>query len=116
MAPDAQREGLGPDEQVVELVAQRIVAAFRPLRVIQFGSRARGEVGRWSDVHLLVALPGAADKRRAAVEMLRAVGDLPIATDIVVSRPQELARRGQIKGGVLRAALHEGEVAYESAR
>ncbi len=116
MAANAQRERLGPDEQVVELVVQRVVAAFRALRVILFGSRARGEAGRWSDVDLLVVLPEVADKRLAAVEMLRAVGDLPVATDIVVSTPQELAHRGQTKGSVLRAALREGKVVYESAR
>ena len=116
MTPDAQRERLGSDEQLVELVVQRIVAAFRPVRVILFGSRARGTAKTTSDVDLLVVLPEVADKRRAAVEMLRAVGDLLVATDIVVSTPEELAHRGQTKGSVLRAALREGKVVYESAR
>lgn len=116
MALDARRERLSSDEQLVELVVQRIVAAFRPVRVILFGSRARGTAKTTSDVDLLVVLPEVADKRRAAVEMLRAVGDLLVATDIVVSTPEELAHRGQTKGSVLRAALREGKVVYESAR
>lgn len=116
MGAYAQRQEPGSDGQLVELVVQRIVAAFRPVRVILFGSRARGTAGRTSDVDLLVVLPEVADKRRAAVETLRAVGDLPVATDIFVSTPEELARRGQTRGSVLRAALREGKVEYESAR
>lgn len=96
-------------------MVQRIVAKFQPLRVILFGSQARGTATPSSDVDLLVVLSEVEDKRRAAVEMLRAVGDLPVAADIVVSTPEELARRGQIKGTVLRAALREGKVVYERA-
>ncbi|HXH11270.1 MAG TPA: nucleotidyltransferase domain-containing protein [Alphaproteobacteria bacterium] len=99
----------------MELMVQRIVAKFQPLRVILFGSQARGTATPSSDVDLLVVLSEVEDKRRAAVEMLRAVGDLPVAADIVVSTPEELARRGQIKGTVLRAALREGKVVYERA-
>ncbi len=103
------------DDQVVALVVERIVARFQPLRVILFGSRARKQAGRWSDVDLLVVLPKVEDKRRAAVDMLRAVGDLSVAMDIIVSTPEELARKAQIKGTVFRAALREGKVVYERA-
>lgn len=113
MAPDGQRERVGPDEQVVDLMVQRIVAAFRPVRVILFGSRARGEAGRWSDVDLLVVLPEVQDKRRAAVEMRRVLRDLPIGKDIVVTTPEEIARRGSLPGSLLRHALAEGRVVYE---
>ncbi|MDR7433322.1 MAG: hypothetical protein QN133_12270 [Armatimonadota bacterium] len=40
----------------------------------------------------------------------------PVATDIVVRKREELPQRGQTKGSVLRAALREGKVVYESAR
>ena len=94
-------------------MVKRIVARFRPLRIVLFGSRARGEAGKWSDVDLLVVLPEVADKRKATVEILRALGDLPVSKDVIVTTPDEIARRGHIIGSVLRAALKEGKVVYE---
>lgn len=113
MAAGAQREGLGPDEQVVEVAVQLIVAAFRPLKVILFGSRARGTAKTTSDVDLLVVLPEVEDKRQAAVEMRRLLRDLPVSKDIVVTTPEEITRRANLPGNLLRHALAEGRVVYE---
>lgn len=106
---------MAEEERILELMVHRIVERFEPTRVILFGSRARGQAERWSDVDLLVVLPEVKDKRQATVEILRALKDLPLAVDVVVSTPEELARRGQAKGSVLRAALLEGKVVYEAA-
>ncbi|HZU06920.1 MAG TPA: nucleotidyltransferase domain-containing protein [Chloroflexota bacterium] len=100
-------------DPVLNLAVGRIVERFRPLRIILFGSRARGEAGQWSDIDLLVVLPELRDKRQTTVEILRALSDLPIAKDIVVTSPAEIERRGRVVGSVLRAALREGKVIYE---
>lgn len=98
---------------MVQVMVERIVRQFRPVRIILFGSRARGEAGPWSDVDLLVVLPEVTDKRQAMVEILRALSDLPVCKDVVVTTPEELERRGHVKGDVLRAALREGKVIYQ---
>jgi predicted nucleotidyltransferase len=98
---------------VVEVMVERIVRQFRPVRIILFGSRARGEAEQWSDVDLLVVLPEVTDKRQATVEILRALSDLPVCKDVVVTTPEEVARRGHLVGDVLRSALREGKVLYE---
>jgi predicted nucleotidyltransferase len=97
----------------ITTMTDRIVRAFDPVRVILFGSHARGEAGRESDVDLLVVLPAADDKRRAAVAIRRLLADLPVAKDIVVTTPEEIAARGHLVGTVLRPALREGTVLYE---
>jgi predicted nucleotidyltransferase len=102
-------------DDVVQTMVERIAARFQPLRIVLFGSRARGQATALSDVDLLVVLPEVANKRHAAVEVLRALGDLAVAADVVVTTPEELARRGQVNGDVLRAALREGKVVYERA-
>ena len=78
-----------------------------------FGSHARGTAHEGSDVDLLVVIPHVPDKRRAAVEIRRALGDLPVSKDIVVATPDEISRRGHVVGTVLHAALREGTVVYE---
>jgi predicted nucleotidyltransferase len=100
-------------ETLIEAMVNRIVEQFHPLSVIVFGSQGRGTATATSDVHLLVVLPDVPDKRRAAVKIRRAVGDLPISKDIVVATPDEIARRGNLVGSVLRAALREGKGLYE---
>ncbi len=100
------------DQFVVEMV-ERIRNRFAPVRVVLFGSRARGDCRPDSDVDLLVVLADVKDRRRAAVEMRRALGDLPIGKDIVVTTLDEIARRGECVGSILRPALREGKVVYE---
>ena len=101
------------DQAIVDTMVERIVTRFRPARILLFGSRARGTDNRWSDVDLLVVMDEVEDKRRAAVEMGRALGDLSVSKDIVVTTHEEIARRGHVVGSVLRAALREGKVVYE---
>jgi predicted nucleotidyltransferase len=108
----AENALMTPADLIAEMT-ERIVRDFHPLRVILFGSHARGEAGPYSDIDLLVVLPQIADKRQATVEILRALSDRRVPTDIVVTTPDEIARRGDLIGTVLRPALREGKVVYE---
>ena len=99
--------------ETVTAMANRIVDGFHPLRVILFGSHARGDAGPHSDVDFLVVLPRTANKREAAIEIRRALADFPVSKDIIVTTPDEIARRGNLVGDVLRPALREGKVIYE---
>ena len=103
-------------ESIVSTMVERIVGQFQPSRVLLFGSYARGTaiIGS-SDVDLLVVMSDVPDKRRAAVEMRRALRDLPASKDIIVVTPGDIARRGHVVGSVLHAALREGTVVYERA-
>lgn len=100
------------DELIADMT-DRIARDFDPLRIILFGSHARGDATADSDVDLLVVLAEAPDKRQAAIAIRRALRDLPVSKDIVVTTPDEIARRGDLIGPVLRPALREGKVLYE---
>ena len=102
-------------EAAIETMVERIVQGFRPLRVILFGSHARGTATLDSDVDLLVVLPHVTDKRRVTVEIRRVLGDLPVSKDVIVTTPDEIARRGGLAGSLLRPALREGKVLYEQS-
>lgn len=100
-------------EAAIQTMVDRIVQRFHPVRVVLFGSHARGTATAESDVDLLVVLAHVADKRRTTVDIRRALGDLPVSKDIVVTTPDEIARRGDLVGSVLRPALREGKILYE---
>lgn len=101
-----------PTSAHVEEAARRLVEKFDPLRIIVFGSYARDEVERHSDIDLLVVVSEVEDERQAAIGMLNVLNDLGAPTDVHVTTPEEIERRGWIKGTLLREALTEGREIY----
>ena len=103
-----------PTQADVEKAVDRLVQAFDPLRIIIFGSYARGDAQPGSDLDLLVVLPTVENKREAALAMRRELSGCAVGSDVVVTTPDEIERRGWIIGTVLREALREGHIVYES--
>ncbi|MEM0963163.1 MAG: nucleotidyltransferase domain-containing protein [Bacteroidota bacterium] len=91
----------------------RIVRACNPVRVVVFGSYARGEAGPGSDLDLLVVLPRVHDRRAVTVGVRRALADLPVAKDVVVVSAEEAERRRDSPWHIVGQALHEGQTVYE---
>ncbi len=98
---------------IVSAMTDLIVEHFQPLKVILFGSHARGQARPDSDVDLLVVLEDGTDRRQKAVAIRRALKHFPLSKDIIVTTPDEIARRGALVGPVLRPALRDGVVLYE---
>src|SRR5258708_21405567 len=93
------------ETDVIPAMVRRIVDEFQPLKVILFGSFARGEAGRDSDVDLLVILPEFTSRRAITVAIRDTLADFPVSKDVIVTTPNEVAVRGQVIGTVLRPAL-----------
>jgi predicted nucleotidyltransferase len=97
----------------IQRITERIVRNFDPLQIILFGSHARGEARPDSDIDLLVVFAHVTNKRQAAINVRRALTDFPVPKDIIVTSPEEIARRGDLVGTVLRPALQEGKTLYD---
>ena len=102
-------------EEWLPEAVERIVERFDPLKVILFGSLARGEAGYDSDVDLLVVFEHVEweNKRDLTVDIRRAIARVPIPVDVIVTDVDEIDRRGHIVGTMLRPALREGKIVYE---
>jgi predicted nucleotidyltransferase len=102
-----------PQPACLPEVIDRIERQFHPLRIILFGSWARGEARPDSDIDLLVVLSKVEHKRKAAIQIGNSLSNLPISKDIIVTTPEEIAKYGRTVGDILRPALEEGKIIYE---
>jgi uncharacterized protein len=94
-------------------MVDRIVDQFDPAKIILFGSHARGDAHRWSDIDLLVVFDEPVDNRQTTVEILRLFNDYLVAVDVVVTDTSRLAERMNEIATVYLPAVREGKVVYE---
>ena len=100
----------------IDKMVRRIAVRFDPDQIILFGSRARGTARPDSDVDLLVVMPVTGSKREKQIEIRCALHDIRVAKDIIVATPDEVERRRNIVGTIIRPALREGKVLYARGR
>lgn len=100
-------------EPPVDEIVEKIVAAFRPRRIVMFGSRARGEAGSESDLDLFVEM----ESDRSPWDRIRDVSRLFArrrwAMDLVVYTPEEVRQFKGMLGTLLYTIEREGKVLYE---
>ena len=97
---------------VAPVLKRRIVRRFRPLRIVVFGSQARGDAKPDSDIDLLVVVPDGTDEQATARDIRAALRDLPISEDVIVVSESRVRRFGDIAGSVLNDALRKGVTIY----
>ena len=103
------------EQTTLDAIVQRVVEVARPERVILFGSAARGDMGPHSDVDLLVVKDGA-NRRGLSARIRRSLYGVRAAVDVIVATPDDLERFKDSHGLIIKPALRDGKVVYESAR
>lgn len=102
------------DDDVIAAAGRTLAAAASsPARVVLFGSRARGEHSAESDLDFLVIEDRVESKLEEMVHLRDCLPPLGVPVDVVVVSREEAARRGQVKGTLMRRALDEGRVLVE---
>jgi uncharacterized protein len=97
-------------------IVGRIVRAVDPIRIVLFGSRARGDLRPNSDYDLLVILDQVDDRRAAKIAIRGSFQDLPVPSDILVASIDEADGRADRPTGATFWALHEGRTIYDRGR
>ena len=100
-----------------DAVVQRILSVSSPLRIVLFGSHARGDAGPDSDLDLLIVeersnLP----RHKRATRYRMALMDVDLDKDIEVWTPEEIADWANVPLAFVTTVLREGKVLYEGPR
>ena len=98
-------------EQTTDLV-RRIVETVRPLRIILFGSAARGDDSPRSDVDVLVVMPDGTHRRETARRIYRGLSGFIAPVDVVVATISDMENYRDSPGLIYREALRNGRVLY----
>lgn len=106
------------NENILKEMVQVIVQEVEPVRVILFGSHARGNPRPDSDIDFLVIekTPFGKDRsrRKEAVRLWKALARFRIPKDILVFSEEETQRWKHACGHIVGQALREGKILYES--
>lgn len=104
-----------PSEADIRSVVDLAVDTAHPLRIVMFGSAARGEAKPGSDVDLLIIVPDGTDELVAEQDLYRALQarrELLISVDFVVATASSFEASRNTPGLVYREAIRDGRDVY----
>jgi predicted nucleotidyltransferase len=103
-------------QEVIEAAGQTLAAvAADPVKIVLFGSRARGDAGPDSDYDFLVVERDPQDRHAEMVRLGRALRPLGMPFDVVVVSERYADDWGGVEGSMVHAALTEGRVLHAAA-
>ena len=101
------------DQQILDDIIRRIVEVAQPKKIILFGSAARGDMNRHSDVDLLVVKDGG-DPWTVMGDIYGNLRGGGAAVDAIVVTPAQVERYKDSHALVIKPALREGRIVYEA--
>ena len=99
----------------VQKMVDTIVETVQPLRVLVFGSVARGTDGEHSDLDLLVIMPTGTHRRKTGQKIDLALFHCGVPNDVLVATEQDVIEHGDNDYLYLKHALREGKEVYRAA-
>lgn len=104
-----------PTEADIQRVVDLVVETVSPLRIVLFGSAARGELRDGSDVDMMVVVPDGVDELRTAQALYRVksrAGITGVPVDFVVTTVGRYLARQDSVGSVYREVARDGRELY----
>jgi predicted nucleotidyltransferase len=93
-------------------LVRQVVETVHPLKVILFGSRARGDACPDSDYDLMVVVRNGSNRRHVRQRLFVALNGNELDYDLLVSTPEDFERYGYHPSLVYKYILKEGVDLY----
>ena len=101
------------DDEVLQEILTRLVAAFQPERVYLFGSKARSEAGPDSDYDLMIVVrDDAPPERRQSRLAYQALRGTRTAADVLVWTREAFDSRLHLPASLPATIIREGKLVY----
>jgi len=97
----------------LERIIEKIVKFINPVKIILFGSRARGDARPDSDYDLLVIYEGAMKPHEVTVGIHRALGISRLAVDLFAMTPEQFEYQARMPTLLANVAKKAGRIVYE---
>ncbi|MGA3211209.1 MAG: nucleotidyltransferase domain-containing protein [Terriglobales bacterium] len=98
--------------ELLDDAVHRILAVGNPLKIVLFGSRARGDARPDSDLDLLILEESGLPRYKRVAPYLRALVDIFPSTDVVVWTPAEAAAWADVPNAFVTTVIREGKTIY----
>lgn len=109
---DAFSSDMQVDPEALSRLVGSVVETVHPLKIILFGSAARGEMHPQSDIDVLVVMPEGTHRRQTAQLLYRQISGVGVPFDILVATPGDLEKHKDNIGLIYRSVLQEGREVY----
>lgn len=103
---------MNASQEAIDRLIRQIVEVVHPLRIVVFGSAARGDMSCDSDIDVLVVVPDGSHRRKTAQRLYKEVGNVGVPFDVVVATPMDLEKHKDNVGLVYKSVLREGKEVY----
>ena len=100
-------------DECIAIMVERVVAKFHSLKILLFGSHARGDAEPHSDIDLIIVFPFVEDTYKLMGEIRGAVSGLGFAKDVIVATPDDIERGANLPGHLFSYAIPESGVLYD---
>lgn len=98
--------------QEIETIVQQLIYKYGPSIIILFGSAARGEYDKVSDLDFLILKQDVPSRGLDRMRELDDLIDRNMAVDMLVYRPDEFEHRIKLGDPFMKRILSEGRVLY----
>jgi predicted nucleotidyltransferase len=99
-------------EALIDEITNQVVSIVHPLKIMMFGSRARGSSDTNSDLDLLVIMPDGINRRETARMIYRNLDSRNLPVDVIVATSEDLDKHGNNSGLIYKRILQEGKILY----